>query len=188
VCWSHWKETKTRYERKRRDLKLKNLQVRSTNALLFALVLTLYTEVSHAHEYEAYARSATGTGRAYAGEVSKSEDATSVYSNPAAMARVDENRISTVLHVLDFGADYTVDSSTTGNNIGSSTDVEGRRRDSGEKLSYGIGLNTPYAYGVEYESDWAGRYHGTSSELTVFSLTSSASYRLSDSLSCITAN
>ena len=160
-----------------------------------AFILTVFSEIAYSHEYEAYARSATGTGRAYAGEVAKAEDATSVFANPAAMSHIEGPRFSGVLHALTFAADYNVESSVLGTN----EQIQGRREgdaggifggpnvywvnNSQGKFNFGFGLNTPYAYGTDYESDWVGRYHGTSSELTVFSLTSSLSYKATENFS-----
>lgn len=159
--------------------------------------VTSYSEIAQSHEYEAYARSATGTGRAYAGEVAKSEDATSVFANPAAMAHLDEDapHFSGVFHVLKFNADYDAEANiektgelVQGVSEGDAGGLFGGPniywvKKSNGKLNYGFGLNTPYAYGTDYESDWVGRYHGTSSELTVLSMTNSLSYRLNNSWS-----
>jgi len=161
---------------------------------------TLYFGVSltttlQAHEYEAYARSALGTSRAYAGEVTKTSDASVVFANPAAMSKVYSSNTSVVLHVMQFVADY--DAPT--NAAASSLEIDGKQSgDMGgffggpnvywmsannSAWRFGFGLNTPYAYGTDYKSDWAGRYHGTRSLLTTFAFTSSVSYAFNDSVS-----
>ncbi|WP_086933341.1 OmpP1/FadL family transporter [Agarilytica rhodophyticola] len=150
-----------------------------------------------AHEYEEYARSATGTGRAYSGEVSKAEDATSVYANPAALSKIEGNQRSGVFHALTFNADFEAQSQTEFN--GNTVAVDGDRNgDMGglfggpnlywmskdiNNWKYGFSLNTPYGYGTDYPRDWVGRYHGTFSQLFVFTFSSSASYRVNDNLS-----
>jgi long-chain fatty acid transport protein len=162
--------------------------------VLWAFLITMPAVVS-AHEYEAYARSAAGTARSYAGEVTKVSDASVVYANPAAMANIGRNNTSVVMHAMKFRADYNAQGEIketsqklVGSEAGDLGGVFGGPNlywlsDSNNAFRFGVGLNTPYAYGTDYESNWVGRYHGTRSLFTAYSFTSSGSFTISDNFS-----
>ena len=51
------------------------------------------------------------------------------------------------------------------------------------KWTAGISMNTPYGMITSYDSDWAGRFHGTKSDIKTLTLTPMLAYKANDKLS-----
>jgi long-chain fatty acid transport protein len=119
--------------------------------------------------------------------VSMSDSSETIFFNPAAMSFLE--------HDLDITAGTTlIDSVTKYQNQTANVTAEtdnplgtpsyfylAQRHD--EKLSYGLGLYTPYGNVVEWEKDWAGSHLVNNIELKAIYLQPTISYKLSDDYS-----
>jgi long-chain fatty acid transport protein len=116
-------------------------------------------------------QSVSGLGNSFAGASSISEDATTVYFNPAGMTQLSGNSFSFALHAVTPSAKFTDENSTaSGGNGGDAGATETVPNiyfvtDISEKTKFGIGINAPFGLSTEYEADWVGRYHAVKSEL-----------------------
>ncbi|PCJ46225.1 MAG: hypothetical protein COA99_03110 [Moraxellaceae bacterium] len=170
-------------------------KITGLKSLSFFCALSCGTEIVFAHEYEAYARTAIGTARAYAGESARSDDASVSYANPAAIAKLKGVHWSGVFHVMTFNADtedvsadYANSSSVKGDSDSNLGGLFGGPSfyyvtDLDKDWHFGISVLAPYAYGTDYDREWGGRFSGTFSELVVFAVTPSIAFSLNNELS-----
>lgn len=147
-----------------------------------------------AASFQVLEQSPARLGTAFAGTASATDDATTVFFNPAGMARLDRPHLSGAISLIKPDADF----SNTG-----STDSFGRALAGPEdslnneifvpnlyyahpvtdRLTMGIGFNVPFGLTTEYNPNWIGRYHATNSELALFNVNPTLSYRVNDRLS-----
>ncbi|MDH5612050.1 MAG: outer membrane protein transport protein [Gammaproteobacteria bacterium] len=125
-------------------------------------------------------------GMAHTG-VAMTESSEVIFFNPAAMTSLKNN--------LDITAGTTlIDSVTKYQNQTANTSAEtdnplgtpsnfyiAQRHD--EKLSYGLGLYTPYGNVVEWEKDWSGSHLVNNIELKAIYIQPTIAYKLSDTYS-----
>ncbi|MBW3671722.1 MAG: outer membrane protein transport protein, partial [Acidobacteria bacterium] len=134
-------------------------------------------------------------GSAYAGNAVITEDASSVWFNPAAMTYLDETTLT--------GGSAFIDLSIEHNDLGTTSllgqPINGPRVTEGgsffpvphgymvvpvsDRLSFGIGFNTPFGLGTDYGETWVGRYQAVNTELLVYNLNPSVAWRVSEQLS-----
>ena len=165
-------------------------------AVVSALGLLAGSE-AHAAAFALYEQGVSGLGNAYAGAAAVAEDATTVWWNPAGMARLGAGK-----HFAIGGA--LISPSTKFSN-GSSTPAAlsnpgstGAGGDAGKdaivpsmfyvmdlnpRMHFGIGISVPFGLKTEYDSNWIGRFQGISSEVRTLNINPSLSYKLSDSFS-----
>ena len=142
-----------------------------------------------------YEHGASGLGNAFAGAGAAAEDASTVWWNPAGMARLPRGR--------HFAIAGTVISPSTKFSNRASVAASGRPLgseggDAGEtafvpslffamdfdpRWSFGLGVSVPFGLSTEYAADWIGRFQGIKSEIKTINLNPSVSYKLSETLS-----
>ena len=138
---------------------------------------------------------ASGLGNAYAGAAAVAEDATTVWWNPAGMARLDPGK-----H-LSFGGAYIVPTTEFGNrssvpaalqsgggdggNAGESKLIPNFFfvMDVGPKWNFGLSVTVPFGLATQYDSSWMGRFQGVKSEVETVNINPAVSYKVSDALS-----
>ena len=149
---------------------------------------------------------ASGQGNAYAGAAAHTNNASTVFFNPAGMMNLEGEQLSIAAHIIDPSSDFNNDGSKM-NDMAGGAPLTGKDDDGGDtafvpnfywvkplddKTSFGIGVNAPFGLKTEYDDDWVGRYHGILSDLKtlnfnpslkrlLFSRNSSSSRNLSDS-------
>lgn len=149
---------------------------------------------------------ASGQGNAYAGASAHTNNASTIFFNPAGMMKLEDQQLSIAAHVISPSADFDNDGSsrpavpgfppfTTGFPAGPLT---GDDDDGGDiavipnfywvkpisdDMSFGLGVNTPFGLKTEYDDDWVGRYHGILSDLKTLNFNPSLGYRVDDKLS-----
>jgi long-chain fatty acid transport protein len=149
---------------------------------------------AHSAAFALAEQGVSGLGNAYAGAAAAAEDASTVWWNPAGMARLPRGR-----HVLFGGhliipsTKFTNDGSTpaafsdparTGNggDAGGAAFVPNLffAMDLNPSWNFGLGINVPFGLKTEYDSDWIGRFHGIESEVKTLNINPAVSYKFSD--------
>jgi long-chain fatty acid transport protein len=137
---------------------------------------------------------AGGLGNAYAGAAAVAEDASTVWWNPAGMARLPRGKhVLGALHLIVPSTKFTNNGSTPG---GASNPARtGNGGDAGSAVlipniffamdlnpswSAGLGINVPFGLKTEYDSDWIGRFQGIKSEVKTLNINPAVSYKFSD--------
>ncbi|EKF73711.1 putative outer membrane protein [Alcanivorax hongdengensis A-11-3] len=133
-------------------------------------------------------QSASTAGTAYAGRASTANDASALYGNPAAMARLPGSQISAGLAFVDASTDISHARGAGGSNDGDmvpfSTIPFGYYTTAlNDKWHAGIGVYAPYGLISDYEDGWEGRYHGLYSKVQVITVQPTISYALNDRIS-----
>lgn len=135
------------------------------------------------------------TGNAYVGGVSRANDATTAYLNPAGMAWLDHSEIETTVTMIDpgdhihnaFGTD-AAGTPVIGNTSGKAVFTGATGGAFGvfvlnDRIRVGYSFTTPYALRASYPSLWVGRYNSLVTNITDYNLSLAASYKVNDHLS-----
>jgi long-chain fatty acid transport protein len=142
---------------------------------------------------------ASGQGNAYAGAAAHTNNASTIFFNPAGMMNLEGQQLSFVAHVIDPSADFDNDGSSLSPALGPfGGPLTGKDDDGGDTafipnfywvkpinddMSFGIGVNAPFGLKTEYDDKWVGRYHGILSDLKTLNFNPSLGYRVNDKLS-----
>lgn len=154
-----------------------------------ALAVSAASSYSLASGFALNEQSISGMGTAFAGRSSSADDATTVYDNPAGMARLKREQVSVGAAVIFAKTDIDDTRSTFGgNNDGDMVPTVGVPmgyyvKPIDDKWSFGLGMYVPFGLITDYESGFAGRYYGNKSEVRVITLQPTVSYRINDQLS-----
>jgi len=152
---------------------------------------------AHASGFALWEQGASGLGNAYAGNAAVAEDASTVWWNPAGMARLGSGK-----H-LAFAGEYIMPSTKFSNNgstpaLGSNPSRVGDGGDAGSsafvpqvffamdlnsKWNVGLAVTTPFGLKTEYDPNWIGRFQGIKSEVKTYNINPAVSYKLSDTAS-----
>lgn len=168
-----------------------------TIALNAAVMISLFTTASSAFcsGFALVEQSASGLGSAYSGGAAAADDATTVFTNPAAMVLLKGQQISGALHYISPSA--TFDKETAKNAAGISYSG-GNGGDAGvakvlpniyyvaklnDDLAVGLGLNVPFGLATDYDKTWVGRYHAVTSDVKTININPSVGYRINDKFS-----
>lgn len=159
---------------------------------------TLISQQISAAGFAVNEQSATASGTALAGNAASDTDISFSYWNPALFANATETTlyingsyVSPSVEMKNQTASNTASTAIGGSGF-SSTQGSSDPSESAivpaiylavpvnEKTVIGVSLNVPYAISSEYDSDWAGQYHATKTEIQDISLSLSAAYRVND--------
>jgi len=143
-------------------------------------------------------QSAAAQGNAFAGATAGAEDISYSFYNPAGLSRHKGTKIS-------FGGTWISPRSTAKNASSAYPSMhDGGSSHSGyvdnivhaamspqfylshqinEKVTAGISLNAPFGMITKYDSQWAGRFHGTLSKVTAVAVTPMVAYKATNKLS-----
>src|SRR5947208_5617319 len=137
----------------------------------------------------------SGLGNAYAGAAAVAEDATTVWWNPAGMARLAAGKHFAIAGALIAPSTTFTDRGSvaalgrtlggTGGDAGSTALVPSMFfvMDINPRVNFGLGINVPFGLKTEYDSTWLGRFQGIKSELKTININPAVSYKVSDALS-----
>jgi long-chain fatty acid transport protein len=169
-------------------------------AITSALALLGGVQTADAAGFYIKEQSVTGLGRAFAGESAMSEDASTIFFNPAGMTRLQGPEATAGVHLLVPRADLE--------NRGSSLSVQtpaGPRTlpiggsDGGNPydptpvpnayfaypvmdrdLWVGLGVSAPFGLANKYNADWFGRYDSIETDLLTIDIAPSVAYKVLD--------
>jgi long-chain fatty acid transport protein len=140
-----------------------------------------------------FEQSASGSGNAYAGAGALAEDASTLYWNPAGMAKLPAgSQFAAGAHYIAPSFKFTDGGSAPAINR---TDLGGTGGDGGRSAwvpfgyfaadlspvaKVGVGINAPFGLRTEYDPNWLGRFQGIRSEIETINVNPSVSWKLSD--------
>ncbi len=163
--------------------------------VVISIAVMMVPGVAVASGFALNTQSGSGLGNAYAGGTAGADDASTIFFNPAGMARLHGKQLAlagTLIGVSTQFADTGSASATGGRALGSVSDG-GRKwaaipvgyfvTEIRPKLHFGIGINAPFASTTEYRADWIGRYQAIKSSIATINVNPSMSYQLSDAFS-----
>lgn len=155
------------------------------------LSLALASAASHgvASGFAINEQSVSSMGTAFAGRSSSADDASTVFGNPAGMARIKREQVSGGIALIHAKTDIdNASGSTRGSNDGDMVPFIGAPmgyyvKPLDDNWSFGLGLYVPFGLVTDYERNFQGGYHGDRSEVRVVTLQPTLSYRFNEQLS-----
>lgn len=148
---------------------------------------------AHASGFQLREESAEGMGNAYAGSTAKAYDLSTLFYNPAGMARLHGNQAGVTAAWIaphsNFDGSNTIGGTATGGSSGGNhsrsvaTGAAYAMWDLAPDWRLGLALTAPFGMRSDYEENWVGRYHALDSTLLTVNASPSVSYRVDDRLS-----
>ncbi|TXR39116.1 outer membrane protein transport protein [Ectopseudomonas mendocina] len=139
-------------------------------------------------------QSISGMGTSFAGRSSSAEDASTVFGNPAGMARLKREEVYVGAAIIHAQSDISRASANagpatlSGSNDGDMVPSTGVPmgyyvKPLDDKVAFGLGIYVPFGLMTDYESNFQGRYHADKSYVRVITVQPTLSYRFNDKLS-----
>jgi len=134
-------------------------------------------------------QSISGMGSGFAGRSSSAEDASTVYGNPAGMARLKREQVSVGAATLFAKSDISRTRSTFGGNedgdmVPTTTVPMGYYvKPIDDHWAFGVGFYVPFGLITDYGSGFAGRYYANKSEVTTLTFQPTISYAFNEKVS-----
>jgi long-chain fatty acid transport protein len=170
-------------------------------AITSALALLGSVQTADAAGFYIKEQSVTGLGRAFAGESAMSEDASTIFFNPAGMTRLQGPEATAGVHLLVPRADLE----NRGSSLSVRTPAGGTvtrpigGSDGGNPydptpvpnayfayplmdrdLWVGLGVSAPFGLANKYDADWFGRYDSIETDLLTINVAPSVAYKVLD--------
>jgi len=153
--------------------------------LLILAMVTLAHGATRAGGFKIGLQGQRQIGMAHTG-IGLAQDAATVYFNPAGMAFVGNQLsvgVSGIIPRIQFLDANTNQRSDAVNQLFTPFSLYATCQIKNTPLQFGLGVYTPFGSGVEYPTDWSGRYVLTSINLTNVFIQPTISWRLNDYLS-----
>jgi long-chain fatty acid transport protein len=171
-----------------------------------ALLVSITPFAAQAGSFVLNEQSVSGLGSAFAGGAASAEDASTLFFNPAGLARLDHGELQLGLHLIvpsaefrNQGSRYTLPGTpfdgllilgTNGGDAGVNhiignlyvTQPIFRSPKYGD-LTVGVGITTPFGLETDYEPGWVGRYSALRTKFTTIDIQPTVAYRVFDRLS-----
>jgi long-chain fatty acid transport protein len=164
---------------------------------ILAAAITLATFNSYSASFQLNETSASGLGRAFAGDSVIADDAAVLARNPAAMALFDKSSFSLAATYIDPGVN--IKGMDAPDMLGADYDVSQLDQDGvvptaiipamyfinpvNDTFAYGIGINSNFGLKSEYDNDYAAGSIGGKTDLKTVNANISGSYRVNSQLS-----
>lgn len=154
------------------------------------IVLVYFASLSFAAGLILYEINSPLTGTASAGWAALAEDASTAFTNPAGMTRLDRSQLLVGAQPLIITSRFdpspaTTFSGTDGGNAGSVFPSLGGYyvHSCSDRFKMGFSLLSYFGLGVDYGDDWVGRYYVEKADFLTLSLSPSVAYKVNDWLS-----
>ena len=128
-------------------------------------------------------------GTAAAGWSARAQDASTAFTNPAGMTRLEQSQLLAGVQPLYVNVNFDADSSTfgggDGGNAGGWVPSAGLYyvHDVTQNWKLGVAAASHFGLGLDYNDNWAGRYYVTKAELLTFGVTPTVAYQVNSWLS-----
>ncbi|MEZ8128899.1 porin [Enterovibrio norvegicus] len=170
---------------------------RLTKRTLLSTAIAVATFQAHGAGFQISEHSASGLGRAFAGEAAIADNAAVAVRNPAAMTMFDSAQVSSGLSFIQPDVNATVDSlnTTPGSAIPNTTSQHSDVAPDAivpyahyvdpinDKMSWGVSVFSNFGLSTEYPTDSAGAAIGGQTELVTINFAGSFAYKVSEQLS-----
>lgn len=163
--------------------------MKRTLAFLAALAINVATSAFGGGLY-LYETGIPDIASAFAGFAARAEDASTAFTNPAGMSRLQGTQVLVGIQPMFIDVEFDRGSGTTvgggdGGNAGAVMPAGGTYFvfDASENCKLGLSLNSFAGLGLDYDDDWAGRYYVQDTALMTYAVNPSIGFRVSDRLS-----
>lgn len=140
-------------------------------------------------------QSGSGMGNAFAGGAASAEDASTIYYNPAGMARLRGTQLAVALIAIRPSAQFAPSETAAGALLQTAGNNGGDPGSWGyvpngylvaevnPALKVGLGMNVPFGLQTNYDAAWIGRFQAVKSKIQTINLNPSLSFQASDNVS-----
>jgi long-chain fatty acid transport protein len=140
-------------------------------------------------------QSASGMGNAFSGGAASADDASTIFFNPAGMARLPGSQLSIAAHAIRPSAKFSgtatglvplqAAGTGPGGDAGSWALVPNAyfATELNSQTHIGLGINAPFGLQTQYDANWMGRFQAIKSKLQTINLNPSVSYQLNEMVS-----
>jgi len=178
------------------------LIVRGTRAVCLAGFLSLLTSGASASGFALIEQSVSSMGTAYANGSAGMDDASTIFFNPATMARLQGKNATGGLQILHSNVDFSgkgfynpsnptnqflgIGGMSTGNNkhddlsLTAAVPQAAYSQQFNEQLWFGLTVNTPFGLKTKYDDDWVGRYSAIKSKLLTVNINPAFAFRFNE--------
>jgi long-chain fatty acid transport protein len=157
--------------------------------LIKALIGLVFSTPAWAGGLALYELGTPDVGTAAAGWSARAQDASTAFTNPAGMTRLEKSQMLAGVQPLYVNAKFDTDSSTfgggDGGNAGGWVPAAGLYyvQDVTQEWKLGVAAASYFGLGLDYNDDWAGRYYVTKAELLTFGVSPTVAYQVNNWLS-----
>lgn len=159
-----------------------------------AVAITATSSHGFASGFALNEQSISGMGTSFAGRSSSAEDASTVFGNPAGMARLEREEVyagAAVIHAksaISRASANAGPATLAGSNDGDMVPSTGVPmgyyvKPLDDKVAFGLGIYVPFGLMTDYERTFQGRYHADKSYVRVITVQPTLSYRFNEQLS-----
>lgn len=167
-----------------------------TNQTLLSMTVALSllgtASSTHAAGFQLAEFSATGLGRAYAGEAAMADNASAQWRNPAMLTYLEGTQVSVGAIYVNPNLDVEGDVDFYGNNIPASSDDFAHdaivpnfylSHQYNDEFAVGLALGTNYGMETELGNGFAASHFGNEASVTTMEANLNAAYKLNDAVS-----
>ena len=157
-------------------------------AAVAGVVLAMGGTQAYAAGFALQENSGSGVGNAFAGGAASAEDASTIWANPAGMARLTSPQVAAAVHFITPSFKFHDEGSVAA----AFQPLGGNGGDAGSlnvvpnlyvavpinpQWSVGLGVNAPFGLVTEYDDNWIGRFQAVKSDIKTINVNPSISWR-----------
>ncbi len=158
-----------------------------------ALVLALGAGQAYGTGFQLNENSASGLGNAFAGGAAATDDASAMWSNPAAISQFSRAQAAQAIHIITPSIKFSNSASQPAAN----QPLGGDGGDAGgfnfvpnlyvtvpinAAWTFGIGINAPFGLTTEFDDGWLGRYQAKKSQIQTINVNPVLSWKATPTL------
>ena len=161
--------------------------------LIPVLVLGLFSSSVWASGFQLSEQNASGLGNFYAGAAAATENASTIFYNPAGMTQLQAREFSAGVSVLGTSLKFTNNGSNAGSLAGTGNGGDGGAVNAApngyisaalsKDVYLGLGLGSPFSLKSDYSNPWLGAAQATSFDLRTYNINPSMAVRVNDKVS-----
>lgn len=158
------------------------------------VILCCTSSSAFASGFSLLEQSASRLGTAFSGTAAAADDASTIFYNPAGLAKLTECEFLVVASGVLISSEFNNQNTqpALGQPLGSDGGDAGGwnaipslyfAAPLNDKFAMGLGVNAPFGLKLEYDDGWMGRFQALNSEITTYNFNPSLSWRVSEQLS-----
>ena len=167
---------------------------RRRRALPLGIALCFASSSTFASGFALLEQSSSRLGSAFAGTAAAADDASTIFFNPAGLAKLEGTQFLVVASGVSISSEFNNSGSRPA--LGQALGSEGG--DAGdwnavpaaylavplnEQFAFGFGVNAPFGLKTEYDNGWMGRFQALKSEIKTYNFNPTLSWRANEQLS-----
>ncbi len=151
------------------------------------------SQAAGASGFQLLEQNASGLGNSYAGSAAATDNASTIFYNPAGMTELQDREVSVGGSLIKPSYKFknngsSVAPASTGGNGGDAGDLATLPNAYfsmalNKDWYLGLGIGAPFGLKTEYDPDWVGRFHSLKFDIQTMNINPSIAWRMTDKLS-----